>query len=364
MSIFANYTRDAFVLGAGFSIAIARTMPSTDVLGDRVLSSQRSIHAGSAERHSSKCDGLSCDYPVLGADGVPKPTFELWLSTLAEPQPHLFEPENDRRRALFGELSGLIALNVERAVQLTVKEGGPPEWLNKLVTHWNNTRADVITFNYDTLIEATVDSLDLLAPYPPKGDAIPLKSKMLGPSVVPSFRTVLEGPRVPPADSFWYRKLHGSTHWYWDDTTRSAESIVQVGVRYHWNDEFPVYNDFELRDYIAPGKVPLIVPPTTGKSSYFENPIIRFLWRDAFAALAAAPRVFVIGYSLPQADLLVRSLLGMALGDSDVWLVNPDAQVADRFSELGVGTLHTEFCGSPVDMNDVVSFCVDLWMNA
>ncbi len=205
MSTLEGYTRDAFVLGAGFSMAIARTMPSTDALGERVLASQRSIHAGSAERHSSKCDGLSCDYPILGADGVPKPTFELWLSALAEPQPHLFEPENDRRRALFGELSGLIALNIEGAVQLTVRAGNPPEWLSALVTHWNDTRAEVITFNYDTLVEATVDHLELLAPSPPNGEPTPLKSLMIGPSVVPSFRTVYDGPRVPPADSFWYR---------------------------------------------------------------------------------------------------------------------------------------------------------------
>ena len=345
------------MLGAGFSMAIAPTMPSTETLGERVLSAQRSIHdALVGHRHSAICDGLSCDYPILGADRIAKPTFELWLSTLAEAQPHLLEPENDRRRALFNELTGLIALTIDAAMQDTMARGEPPNWLSRLVTLWNERRTEVITFNYDTLVEATVDWLELVAPCPPDGAMGRLVSMLVGPSVIPSFEALYVGIRPAPADTFWYRKLHGSTHWYWDKATRSAESMVQVGVRYRWNDPHPVYNEFELRDHRAPGKEPVVVPPTTGKSAYFENPIIRFLWNESYKALLAARRVFVIGYSLPEADLLVGSLLGMSVTDSEVWVIDPDptGRVATRFAQLEPRSLNLEFCGQPVDMEAFV----------
>jgi hypothetical protein len=339
-------------------MAVGRFMPSTDTLGASVLARQRSIHnMSSGGTHSERCDGLSCDYPVLrSSTELAGPTFELWLSALAEPQPYLLEPENDRRRALFGELSCLIAVDIEGATQASVAGNTIPDWLQALVTCWNASRAEVITFNYDTLIEATVDSLDLQAPWGPSGDPTPLTSAMVGPSVAPYFRTTFDGPRLAPADTFWYRKLHGSTHWYWDPITRAADSIVQVGIRYRWNERDAAYGDEELRLYRAPGKEPMILPPTIAKSTYFDNPIIRFLWHDAFKALLGARRVFVIGYSLPHGDLLVRSLLADTLSDSDVWIVNPDEEVIERFHGLEVGNLNTQFCGSAFDIDNFATW--------
>ncbi len=96
---------DAFLLGAGFSRAISPVMPITNELGNRVIGQQQSIHASKTTSHSSICDGLSCDWPVLPRE-FPDIDFEGWLSELGEPQPYLFGPENDRRRALFDELAG------------------------------------------------------------------------------------------------------------------------------------------------------------------------------------------------------------------------------------------------------------------
>ena len=341
---------DAFVLGAGFSMAIGRPMLSTEDLGQRVLATQRSIHEGHVRTHSAICDGLSCDYPILSRGALPAADFEAWLSALAESQPYLLSPENDRRRALFSELKGLIALVVTAAVETTVARQEPPQWLETLVETWNEKRAELVTFNYDTLVEATVDHLNLAAPYPPDGGPQRLTYQVVGPSVFPSFQMMYGGLRLPPADSFRYRKLHGSTHWYWDEMTHAADSMVEVGLRSHWNDVAPEYSDEELHQYRAPGKEPMIVPPTTIKSIYFDNPAIRFLWHDAYKALLAARRVFVIGYSLPRADLLVRSMLTDSLEDTEIWIVNPDEGVGERFEELGVGALNREFCGRDGDL--------------
>jgi hypothetical protein len=99
----------------------------------------------------------------------------------------------------------------------------------------------------------------------------------------------------------------------------------------------------------------MIVPPTTAKSEFFDNAVVRQLWRGSFEGLRAAERIFVVGYSLPPADLLVRSMLSDAVGDAEVWIVNPDPEVERRFREIEAVNMNTTYCGRPVDMNQFVS---------
>src|SRR5580704_2869772 len=110
---------DAFILGAGFSMSVADPMPGTNELGRRVIDQQTSIHRAPLREHSSICDGLSCDTPILPADRTDL-DFEQLLSKLAEPQPYLYAPENMQRRALFEQLSGLIELQINSAVHQSI----------------------------------------------------------------------------------------------------------------------------------------------------------------------------------------------------------------------------------------------------
>lgn len=308
-------------------------MPLTSDLGLRVLDGQKSIHRSRSPNHSDICDGLSCDYPLLPGGSSPS-DFEAWLTSLAEPQPYLFGPENDRRRALFDELAGLIDIQIKFAEAQVMCGSEPPEWLVSLVTAWHKHQASVVTFNYDTIVEATFDFIRV--PDPTQDEKFPITHLQLGPSLVPNWAVMYGGLRLPPADTFDYIKLHGSTHWYWDDTTRASDSIVQVGLRSGWNQPEPFYSSEELA-FRAPGKAAMIVPPTTAKSAYFDNPMIRLLWRMAYQATLAADRVFVLGYSLPIADLLVRTMIGDAIRNGrrkSVWIVNPDETVAQHFAEF------------------------------
>ena len=162
---------DAFILGAGFSKAIASTMPVTQELGERCIQQLKDAHASRGrpdglpmrpDEHSAVCDGISCD------GSTPLPTFvsgalnfEEWLSSLAESQPFHLPPENARRQALFSELTGSVSWYIDQSVARTVEGHQPPEWLKELVTAWHFGSCNVVTFNYDTLIEATVDHLTL-----------------------------------------------------------------------------------------------------------------------------------------------------------------------------------------------------------
>lgn len=102
-------------------------------------------------------------------------------------------------------------------------------------------------------------------------------------------------------------KLHGSIHWYWDPVTRSADSMVDVGLPARWPHD-PNDRSWQPAE-LVPGRRPVIVPPTTSKTAFFNNPVIRHLWRKVFEAIRAVDRVILIGYSLPVYDLLVGSLL-------------------------------------------------------
>lgn len=334
--------RDVFILGAGFSKAISSSMPVLLELGNRVLETQKRVHnATVGTTHSSICDGLSCDEPLLPSGGAPD--FEAWLSSLAEPQPYLLGPENDRRRALFDSLAELIALDVRASEHNTMRSvsglGAPPHWLAQLVTAWHERRCTVITFNYDTLVEATVDFLPLTS----HTSGQTFEHRLLGPVVIPLWTAMWP---VSPVASFDYCKLHGSVHWRWDAASRSATSMVQVGLYSGWGKTEPAYSPGEL-DERAPGKASVIVPPTMVKGSYLDNRTLRLIWHYAYRGLIGASRVFVIGYSLPEGDTLVRSLLAEGLRgkpDTQLWVVDKCASVADRFASLGV-TVNSRHAG-------------------
>jgi hypothetical protein len=345
--------RDVFVLGAGFSMAMNPFMPSTNELGRRVLEVQELIHDSRVDsRHSNICDGLSCDWPVIESTVLVGQNFEEWLSTLAESQPYLLSPENDRRHALFTELTGVIATQIDSAVGVVTSTWDAPEWLLRLVRLWHHAEADVVTFNYDTLVESAVERAAIPHPDDPKRQ---LAHVNVGPSVLPWWDAGgYTGLRHRAAKTFRYFKLHGSTDWFWDEVTRTADSMVEIGLRHMWGEDVPRYDD-EERTHRAPGKVPMIVPPTTTKTGYFDNPVIRHLWHGAYRALQAADNVFVIGYSVPPADTLVRWMLASSLSDAAVWVVNPAGEVGNRVAELCVRPPALEFCGKgDVDMSAVV----------
>jgi hypothetical protein len=171
---------DAFILGAGFSIAVEPgVMPDTDGLGKCVLETQKSIHRAPQRRHSDTCDGLSCDTPLLVNGTWPAPSFEVWLSRLAEPQPYLYEPENAERQALYERLVPLVADDIDDLAALVMRSN-PPPWLLDLVGHWNEDEAAVVTLNYDTFVEATAEAL--LLGYPqssPMRRSIQLKPHLI-----------------------------------------------------------------------------------------------------------------------------------------------------------------------------------------
>jgi hypothetical protein len=91
------------------------------------------------------------------------------------------------------------------------------------------------------------------------------------------------------------------------------------------------------------GRLPLIVPPTAAKSTYYQIPLLTQLWQDARTALSKDDiRVSIVGYSMPLTDLVTSGMLRETLTErSDesgisIDLVNPcPAPVLGRLGALG-----------------------------
>lgn len=326
---------DAFLVGAGLSISAAPLpMPSTDELGQAVLDLLKAIHANAHSSHADRCDGLSCDHPVLRPDGRwPASNFEAWLSSLVDDQPYRHQPEQLRAQALYLEIASLVGMEItSRTIQACEQIIPSPSWFATLVETWHERRCEVISLNYDTLVEAAFESLEI---HPNPIRPATLGYRDLQPVSIPLWNQA-PSPSLSGA-TFQLTKLHGSIHWYWDPNTRSAESMVDVGLPARWGAQTPgaIWDPHRW----VPGREPMIVPPTTSKTSFFTNPIVRKLWRHAFEAIRSSDRLVLIGYSLPHHDTLVGAMLIEAItqrGGLRVTIVNPDPNAAEHASRLGL----------------------------
>ena len=122
---------DVYLLGAGFSKAISDEMPLLSELSGQI-----------------KARGL--DLPshltTLGDN------LEVWLSYLSQPHPWLRESMNLKNQAMALEISELIKEVLDEKERLAIGKDCP-SWLQKLTKAWHETKAGVISLNYDTLVE-------------------------------------------------------------------------------------------------------------------------------------------------------------------------------------------------------------------
>jgi hypothetical protein len=118
-------------------------------------------------------------------------------------------------------------------------------------------------------------------------------------------------PGPTPKNSIELLKLHGSLNW--------GQASVPLELR------------TDIYKQVALG---VIQPPLTNKP--VENEPFATIWRNARKSVRTARRLILIGYSMPIADGLVRSLLSTDLKTvlREVIVVEPDAGTRDRHIEF------------------------------
>ena len=282
--------REAFVLGAGFSRAISGEMPLTDDLGKY----------------------LAADIPGV-SDSLGSLSFEAWLSGRAEPQPYLNLAANLERQALFARATESLARALDDAITRTL--GSPMcRWLGELIGLWHLQNSDVLTFNYDTLVECAFETLQFwdwrqetrfqwgsLINYNPSGYAGSSFNEIDGVAPHPSFR-------------LW--KLHGSTNWFWTPGDRTGASARRVDLPGQFLAPQPL--GLASQHWRAPGRERLLVPPSASKSPYYANPVTTATWMRGYEALSRASVITLIGYSLPATDLTTIGMLTEAVSNGTV----------------------------------------------
>jgi hypothetical protein len=288
---------NVFLLGAGFSKAIHDAMPS---LGELSVEVRKLV------------DQLPPPLPALGSN------VELWLTYLSQPQPWLNERQTLTNKALFLEMTEKIRDVLDNRTD-TVLQTPCPAWLTKLVEgYWHKAKPAIITFNYDTLVER-VCHRDLKYIYPLR-------------LVEASTGMTIPG-NLAGAESLKLLKLHGSVNWYYSGTAPSYGETLYYYKISRWGQA----RDDERQSKAAlKGFAPLIVPPTSEKTTYFQHEMIRHIWAEASRALQAATHIYCIGYSMPVTDLSTRYLLlhSRPAGKVPLFVVNTANDVVPRYKQL------------------------------
>lgn len=306
---------EAFILGAGFSRTISQAMPLiTDLVEplDRFLTSRRGFGSATVPR----------------LDNV-----ELFLSTLAIPQPYLTPSENHHNQALFLEVAQWLAHFVferqRKALAQTI-----PLWLDVLVRTWHARRSTVVTFNYDTLIESAVMGIADLDP-PDTGRVMPHFTYANPVRFAAGEWGGITDPYHHRKPTFTLCKLHGSLSWW-----RSGSSQSEPHDREVWKDTFNEegasadWNDVAQRGMLGE---PMLVPPTFAKTDYFESDLLRINWQQARYGIQNAATIVVMGYSVPEADVQLASLLGASTHSQQILVVDlsPEA-IVKRISKAAL----------------------------
>lgn len=283
---------ELFVLGAGFSRAISPAMPLLTDLGRAVRS--------------------RLQLPQRLSRLPFRTNVERALTMLSDSQPWQSEEERIEDQLWLHRVVGLVA---EEIVRCDNEVGYDlPDWLDDLVLWWHKRNATVITLNHDLLVEKAFEAVS--PGWAQGSDDMSWTSLSFGlypVGLTPAALRTLSGSSVGDVPSFTLVKLHGSTNWYYSGRREfGGEPLYCV----------PVYSDDDKSNSMemvhlqrVQDKRRFTVPPLHRKSPFLEHEYVRFLWRVAAERLKQARRIHVMGYSLPEADELVLSLLN-GFGDS------------------------------------------------
>lgn len=271
-----------FLLGAGFSKALDPGMPLV-----RELPKLSEFEEGSAAQKF--CNQTFYD------------DYEAWLSSLASTCPWQSSPEDRReRKEAFREV--LKALQIALITPtLRVREGllhlamdtDPYHWIFTLLKEWHRNRCNVITLNYDTILESVAPyylfpgkAFDEYGFYPHQSGTT---------SGTPSS---LLDCQSEMSESFKLLKLHGSIN-LWSKEPLRGSDLRKIATT----------DEAGIREFIKKGYFPYIVPPLSVKDSFYEQQELSRIWSKALKALEDADRLVVMGYSFPVSDWIMKVFL-------------------------------------------------------
>ncbi len=197
----------------------------------------------------------------------------------------------------------------------------------------------IITFNYDLLLERTLQSIATHGH--PNTFAFPGCYRLDGLSRVEKVNGLKSFDKVGfDHVGVALLKLHGSMSWHSTHTSRQPTNAALMNPKRSLN----VVDTPEVSSPLSwkrGGKnvhlKPIIVPPVSGKRGMLQKDVVA-LWAKAGAALQNAERVVIAGYSCPPLDLESRILISENMRSTStakrVYVIDPNPAAAVKFLEL------------------------------
>ncbi len=390
-------TKKTFIIGAGFNCFLKKHIngklvspPVSKNFFRYCLERENSytihgiiekvLHYIEENFNRSKNDLLSSDFDL-----------ELFL-TFIEAQ--LNEAKSKKSLDKIGYLEE-IRLNVMIAISEVFfdLEWKPPqgyELLEKFGKMIYETKSNIITFNYDCLVEWGIERASETrvgdhrrngAPYFnwDRYSSYGIKFTKIRTGGWMSYYDANDGINIAkkfyenyynPSPDFRFIKLHGSNNWFKYSTLLrnkevfgkfslepSLEQLGREGKLYIKSDKIPealknevmcfngdwqfgaipTWDKNDINPHYRNVLEPIIIPPILGKDKDLKTKIFRQLWGDAKEILLKSDEIVFIGYSFPETDFYSKKLFIDVFSKNkniDVTFVNPDSSVVDKFREL------------------------------
>ena len=183
--------------------------------------------------------------------------------------------------------------------------------IEKLITTFCKNKTNIITFNYDTIIENLLNRNSTEPCDVASLCQIPVRS--IQDRVHPSNNSISKLNK----NDVHLMKMHGSIHWYY-----SGDLEINIDNVYYDStpeDKSPAYQNLKA------DLNPFIIPPIMDKSEFYKNHVLKTTWYNAYTNLKGASSVVIIGYSIPLSDYSSQMLLRSAIQKTaDIIIVNED----------------------------------------
>jgi NAD-dependent SIR2 family protein deacetylase len=173
----------------------------------------------------------------------------------------------------------------------------------------HSNRINVLTTNYDLLFEYFILKNKLKCFYPVEASEIKITRS--------NKNYVSFGRNGDPSD-FTLCKLHGSINFFIEKKNSNKLFISSelgdgkdIGKSPNWSNKIPAIFAFdslsEINKVYGKDYYPAIIPPTYSKLYGYKW--LRKMWNSALSALSEAKKIIFIGYSLPDTDGFMKSMI-------------------------------------------------------
>lgn len=336
--------KTVLLLGAGASVAEAKAQgiskeewPPTDTTFFKYCIKQLKPRFQQISDYAKNLLGLDLEAEHLSSELVFNKAYTLAVQ------------ENSVVGAALAQLYYLIDLYQKAIADSTDKincnsAGGVFSLVEWLTSETNRENIQLITFNYDLVVEKALSNLKRESYVNPIFEFN--TAYLIDPyqTLPPSPNSDGEGfPTSMFGNSISVIKLHGSLNWLRgvEGNFDKLDPIGKIPYKLFLYQGKKIFVKFIL-DLENPNRThttkfamhPLIVPPVYKKTQFYSN-LFKPLWRRAEESIELAERLIIFGYSLPEADTKAQNMLARALAKNsrtpDVHIIDTDPTVCDKF---------------------------------